>query len=113
MPSLPGAGLWSTGSSMASGFLALARPRFLTLGAVFAGACFFAVFLRVGAFLVVAFFAGAFLVDAFLAAAGDPDLVRRTWVLITESPDGGWGMQGHANTNADIAALARAALSQR
>jgi phenylpyruvate tautomerase PptA (4-oxalocrotonate tautomerase family) len=45
------------------------------------------------------------------AAAGDPALAERTWVLITESPEGGWGMQGHANTNADIAALARAALA--
>jgi phenylpyruvate tautomerase PptA (4-oxalocrotonate tautomerase family) len=44
------------------------------------------------------------------AAAGDPSLTDRTWVLITESPDGGWGIAGHANTNADIAATARAAL---
>ena len=29
--------------------------------------------------------------------------------LITESPEGGWGIDGHANTNADIAAAARAA----
>jgi len=32
-------------------------------------------------------------------------------VLITESPDGGWGIAGHANTQADIAASARAALA--
>ncbi|MCW2523574.1 MAG: hypothetical protein JWO63_1909 [Frankiales bacterium] len=43
-------------------------------------------------------------------AAGDPSLVDRTWVLITESPEGGWGINGHANTGADIAALARAEL---
>jgi len=43
-------------------------------------------------------------------AAGDPSLSERTWVLLTESPEGGWGIAGHANTNADIAALARAAL---
>jgi phenylpyruvate tautomerase PptA (4-oxalocrotonate tautomerase family) len=42
------------------------------------------------------------------AAAGDPTLSERTWVLITESPEGGWGINGHANTGADIAALARA-----
>jgi len=47
------------------------------------------------------------------AAAGDEDLRDRTWVLLTESPDGGWGIAGHANTNADIAALARAALDAR
>jgi hypothetical protein len=31
-------------------------------------------------------------------AAGDPDLGRKTRVLITESPDGGWGIGGAANT---------------
>ena len=46
-------------------------------------------------------------------AAGDPSLRERTWVLLTESPEGGWGIAGHANTNADIAALARAALEER
>jgi phenylpyruvate tautomerase PptA (4-oxalocrotonate tautomerase family) len=45
------------------------------------------------------------------AAAGDPTLAERTWVLITESPDGGWGIAGHANTQEDIAASARAALA--
>jgi hypothetical protein len=34
-------------------------------------------------------------------------LAKRTWVLITEAPEGGWGIQGHANTNAEITALAR------
>jgi hypothetical protein len=32
-------------------------------------------------------------------------------VLITELPEGGWGIEGRANTNADIAAAARAALA--
>jgi phenylpyruvate tautomerase PptA (4-oxalocrotonate tautomerase family) len=41
--------------------------------------------------------------------AGDPTLMERTWVLITESPEGGWGIAGHANTQADIVAQARAA----
>ena len=50
------------------------------------------------------------LTDIVAVAAGDPDLRERTWVLLTESPEGGWGIAGHANTNADIAALARAAL---
>jgi phenylpyruvate tautomerase PptA (4-oxalocrotonate tautomerase family) len=26
------------------------------------------------------------------AAAGDPGLTERTWVLLTESPEGGWGV---------------------
>ena len=51
------------------------------------------------------------LTDIVAAAAGDPTLTDRTWVLITESPEGGWGIAGHANTNADIAASARAALA--
>ncbi len=50
------------------------------------------------------------LTEIIADAAGDPSLVERTWVLITESPEGGWGIAGHANTNADIGALARAAL---
>jgi len=51
------------------------------------------------------------LTEIVAAAAGDPTLVERTWVLLTESPEGGWGIAGHANTQADIAAAARAALS--
>jgi phenylpyruvate tautomerase PptA (4-oxalocrotonate tautomerase family) len=44
-------------------------------------------------------------------AAGDPTLGERTWVLITESPEGGWGIGGHANTGAEIAQLARAQIA--
>ncbi len=51
------------------------------------------------------------LTDIVAAAAGDPELTERTWVLITESPEGGWGINGHANTGADIAAAARAELT--
>jgi phenylpyruvate tautomerase PptA (4-oxalocrotonate tautomerase family) len=50
------------------------------------------------------------LTDIVVAAADDPTLADRTWVLITESPEGGWGIDGHANTGADIVASARAAL---
>jgi phenylpyruvate tautomerase PptA (4-oxalocrotonate tautomerase family) len=46
------------------------------------------------------------LTDIVAAAAGDPTLVDRTWVLITESPDGGWGINGHAYTSAEIAQAA-------
>jgi phenylpyruvate tautomerase PptA (4-oxalocrotonate tautomerase family) len=53
------------------------------------------------------------LTEIVATAAGDPSLRERTWVLLTESPEGGWGIAGHANTNADIAALARAALEGR
>jgi phenylpyruvate tautomerase PptA (4-oxalocrotonate tautomerase family) len=47
------------------------------------------------------------LTDIVAAAAGDPTLAERTWVLITESPEGGWGINGHANTGSDIAEAAR------
>jgi phenylpyruvate tautomerase PptA (4-oxalocrotonate tautomerase family) len=53
------------------------------------------------------------LTEIVAAAAGDPSLRDRTWVLITESPEGGWGIDGHANTSADIVAAARAALSEQ
>ncbi len=46
------------------------------------------------------------------AAAGDPGLTDRTWVLITEAPDGGWGIDGHAYTSAEIAEAARRELGK-
>jgi phenylpyruvate tautomerase PptA (4-oxalocrotonate tautomerase family) len=48
------------------------------------------------------------LTDIVAAAAGDPRLRERTWVLPTDSPEGGWGTGGHAKTNADITAAADA-----
>lgn len=51
------------------------------------------------------------LTEIVAAAAGDPNYTKRTWVLIVESPEGGWGIAGHANTGADIAQAARAALA--
>jgi phenylpyruvate tautomerase PptA (4-oxalocrotonate tautomerase family) len=51
------------------------------------------------------------LTEIVAAAAQDPPLAERTWVLITESPEGGWGINGHANTGADITAAARAELA--
>ena len=51
------------------------------------------------------------LTDIVAAAAGDPTLTGHTWVLITESPEGGWGINGHANTGSDIAEAARSELA--
>jgi phenylpyruvate tautomerase PptA (4-oxalocrotonate tautomerase family) len=51
------------------------------------------------------------LTDIVAAAGADPTLTTRTWVLLTESPEGGWGVSGHANTGADLAAAARAELT--
>lgn len=51
------------------------------------------------------------LTEIVAIASGDPSAARRTWVLITESPEGGWGIAGHANTGSDIAEAARRELS--
>jgi phenylpyruvate tautomerase PptA (4-oxalocrotonate tautomerase family) len=51
------------------------------------------------------------LTDIAADAAGDPTLSSRTWVLLTEAPDGGWGLAGHANTNEELVAAARAQIA--
>lgn len=51
------------------------------------------------------------LTDIVTAAAGDPTLTDRTWVLISESPEGGWGIDGHAHTSDDIVQAARRELA--
>ena len=48
--------------------------------------------------------------DIIASAAGDPALTERTWVLLTEAPDGGWGLDGHANTNEELVVAARNAM---
>jgi phenylpyruvate tautomerase PptA (4-oxalocrotonate tautomerase family) len=53
------------------------------------------------------------LTDIVATAARDATLAGRTWVLITESPDGGWGINGHASTGADIAEAARSELASK
>ncbi len=45
-------------------------------------------------------------------AAGDPSLADRTWVLLTEAIEGGWGLGGHANTNEELVAAARAQIAE-
>jgi phenylpyruvate tautomerase PptA (4-oxalocrotonate tautomerase family) len=51
--------------------------------------------------------------DIIALAAGDPTLKERTWVQIVEAPDGGWGIGGHAYTNAEIATEAKRRLAAR
>jgi phenylpyruvate tautomerase PptA (4-oxalocrotonate tautomerase family) len=53
------------------------------------------------------------LTEIVASAAGDRGLADRTWVLLTESPDGGWGVAGHASTGADLAQAARAELAAK
>jgi phenylpyruvate tautomerase PptA (4-oxalocrotonate tautomerase family) len=49
--------------------------------------------------------------DLVADAAGDPSLTERTWVLLTEAVDGGWGLSGHAHTNAELVDAARAQIA--
>jgi phenylpyruvate tautomerase PptA (4-oxalocrotonate tautomerase family) len=46
--------------------------------------------------------------EMIASAAVDPSLKDRTWVLLTEAVNGGWGLAGHANTNDELVAAARA-----
>jgi phenylpyruvate tautomerase PptA (4-oxalocrotonate tautomerase family) len=36
----------------------------------------------------------------------------RTWVLLTETPEGGWGLGGHASANAELVSAARAQIAE-
>ncbi len=51
------------------------------------------------------------LTELVAAASGDGSISDRTWVLLTEAPEGGWGLHGHANTNGDLIAAARAEIA--
>ena len=51
------------------------------------------------------------LTDIVAAAGGDPMLVDRIWVMLTEAVPGGWGLKGHANTNDELVAAARAEIA--
>jgi phenylpyruvate tautomerase PptA (4-oxalocrotonate tautomerase family) len=50
--------------------------------------------------------------DLVATAAGDASLSERTWVLLTEAVGGGWGLWGHANTNEELVAAARAQIAE-
>ena len=50
--------------------------------------------------------------DLISRAANDPSLSERTWVLLTEAIEGGWGLWGHAHTNAELVGAARAQIAQ-
>jgi phenylpyruvate tautomerase PptA (4-oxalocrotonate tautomerase family) len=50
--------------------------------------------------------------ELITAAAGDPSISKRTWVLLTEAVDGGWGLAGHAHTNAELIDAARAEIAE-
>src|SRR5580692_1004397 len=46
------------------------------------------------------------------AATADTSMSNRTWVLLTEAVDGGWGLAGHAHTNAELVDAARAEIAE-
>ena len=50
--------------------------------------------------------------DLVAEAAGDDSLKERTWVLLTEAVDGGWGLWGKAHTNAELVDAARAEIAR-
>jgi phenylpyruvate tautomerase PptA (4-oxalocrotonate tautomerase family) len=52
------------------------------------------------------------LTEIVASAAEDPTLASRTWVLLTEAVDGGWGLTGHAHTNAELVDAARTQITQ-
>jgi phenylpyruvate tautomerase PptA (4-oxalocrotonate tautomerase family) len=50
--------------------------------------------------------------DLVTKAAGDPTYCKRVWVLLTEAVEGGWGLFGHAYTNAELVNAARAQIAE-
>lgn len=52
------------------------------------------------------------LTDLICIEANDPTLSERTWVILTEASPGGWGLWGHAHTNEELVAAARAEIAK-
>src|SRR3984885_10212011 len=50
--------------------------------------------------------------DLVVQPADDPEYAKRVWVLLTEAVDGGWGLWGHAHTNAELVDAARAQIAE-
>ena len=52
------------------------------------------------------------LTELIAGAPGEPPAPERIWVVLTEAPEGGWGLWGHAHTNAELVAAVRRELAQ-
>lgn len=52
------------------------------------------------------------LTDLVVSASGDDTLKERTWVLLTEAADGGWGLWGHAQTNEELVDAAKSEIAK-
>ncbi|HEY4400064.1 MAG TPA: hypothetical protein VGM95_06005 [Lactobacillaceae bacterium] len=51
--------------------------------------------------------------DLVANATTDPDIYRnKIWVLLTQAVAGGWGLAGHAHTNEELVAAARAEIAK-
>ena len=50
--------------------------------------------------------------ELIASAAADTSISKRTWVLLTEAVDGGWGLWGHAHTNSELVEAARAQIAE-
>jgi phenylpyruvate tautomerase PptA (4-oxalocrotonate tautomerase family) len=51
--------------------------------------------------------------DIIAGAAGDPSLAARTWVILTEAAEGGWGLAGTAFGQEEFTALAQRAAAAK
>jgi hypothetical protein len=52
------------------------------------------------------------LTDLIATAAGDSSLTERTWVLLTEASEGGWGLWGHAHLDEERVTAASAEIAK-
>ena len=52
------------------------------------------------------------LTNLIAAAASDSSPTERTWVPLTEAPEGGWGLWGHAHLNEGLVTAARAEIAK-
>lgn len=50
--------------------------------------------------------------DLVTAGLADASASPRVWVLLTEAVDGGWGLSGHAHTNAELVDAARKQIAE-
>jgi phenylpyruvate tautomerase PptA (4-oxalocrotonate tautomerase family) len=52
------------------------------------------------------------LTDLIATAASDSSLTERTWVLLTEASEGGWGLWGRAHLDEELVTAANAEIAK-
>lgn len=50
--------------------------------------------------------------DLIAEHAGNSELKNKTWVLLTEAAEGGWGLWGHAHQNSELVDAAKAEIAK-